>query len=260
MFHLLRMSIMYNLSAHASNLPNLIAGTLGMLSNNILFLTGIWGMLFAGKPQNDQFVIYFIVMNAIIMLAWGAINFFFGGWIDLADLIVNGSFESKLATPRHPLVLVATHNLHPSALGDLIMGLGGVILLFAWGETSIAFRTLIASCFAFIGLFATYIFAGSLAFYISRGNALSRFIREIVVSMSSYPMGKMFPNGTARILLLLSPAAAVSVVPLEWIEQSGWLNFGRAALWNGIAVAIAMLTYSYGVKRYQSTSLIGSQT
>lgn len=260
MFHLLKMAVKYNLSAHLANLPNLIAGTIGMLLNNILFLTGIWGMLFAGKSQNNYLILYFVALNVIIMTAWGAINFFFGGWIDLADLIVNGSFESKLATPRHPLLLVATHNLHPSALGDLLMGLGGVVLLFSWGESGIALKALAGSCFAFIGLFATYIFGGSLAFFVARGNSLSRFLREIIVSLASNPVGKMFPDGTARILLLATPAAAVSIIPLEWIEQSSWLNFGRVALWNGVALVIAMVTYNIGVKRYQSTNLIGAQT
>lgn len=260
MFQLMYRFLKYNLSAHASNLPNLMAGALGMLVNNVIFLTGLWGMLFAGKPENYPLIEYFIALNALIMTSWGGINFFFGGWIDFGELIVNGHFESKLSTPRHPLILVSTHSMHPSALGDFIMGLCGIGILFYIGHPGMAIRTLFASVLSSIGLFSTYIFAGSLCFYIPRGNTLASLIHNVVISLSSYPMGKIFPSGMGRIILLLSPAAGISLLPLEWIESGGWRNFGVATLAVFLGLIIALALYDHGVRRFQSISLIGAQT
>lgn len=260
MFRLIVLGLKYNLSAHVANLPNLIAATIGMLLNNIIFLIGIWGMLFAGKANNQPFQFYFLSLVAMIMTAWGGINFFFGGWIDLGEIIVNGHFESKLATPRHPLLLVAIHNLHPSALGDFLMGLFGIILLFVLGQTGMAIRTAIGSVISLIGLFALYIFSGSLAFFIPRGNVVATLIREVTISLSSYPVGKVFPSGLGRIILLLTPAAAVSVLPLQWIENFGPADFLYAILAVGVFLLLAIVIFQKGLVRYQSLNLIGAQS
>jgi ABC-type uncharacterized transport system permease subunit len=260
MLQLMARCLKYNLSAHFANLPNLLAGALGMLLNNTIFLLGMWGMLFAGKPENQPLLFYYIALNALIMTAWGGINFFFGGWMDLGELIVSGQFESKLSTPRHPLILVSTHVLHPSALGDLLMGLVGIFVLIAMGPAGMGLRTLIASGLTTVALFSLYIFSGSLAFFISRGNVVALLIREMAVSLSSYPMGKIFPSGMGRIALLITPAAAVSLLPMDWIEGAGNVEFAYASGAVLLTLVGALWVYSIGVKRFQATNLIGAQS
>lgn len=233
---------------------------MSMLVNNVIFLTGIWGMLFAGKPENHHLLFYYLALNSLVMTAWGIINFFFGGWIELGELIVSGQFESKLATPRHPLLLVATHTLHPAALGDLLMGVLGIILLFALGPEGMGTRTLVACALATVGFIGVYVFSGSLAFFFARGNMLTLLVREITLSLSGYPMGKIFPGGMGRILLLLTPAAAVSILPVEWIESGTWTSFGWAVFALIISLFIAKLTYNSGVRRFQSISLVTTQS
>jgi ABC-type uncharacterized transport system permease subunit len=257
MLKFVMLAVKYNLSAHLSNLPNLAAATCGMILNNVIYQIGMWGMIFAGKSQNDSLIVYFIALQALIWTAWGAINFFFGGWMDLGDLIVSGQFESKVATPRHPLVLVGVHSLHPSALGDLLMGIMGISYLFLSGEIAIGFRMIVASLLAFIALFSTYVFAGSIAFYVSRGNVLALMVREIVVSLCCYPVGKMFPSGLGRIFLLLTPAAAVSMLPMSWVESAGVEEFGRATFSVLIWLCLSLGFYNLGVKRFQAINSVG---
>jgi ABC-type uncharacterized transport system permease subunit len=259
MIRLLMRSIRYSLESHLANLPNLIAGAGGMLLNNVLFLTGMWGMLFAGKPGTEDLLYYYIALNGLIMVAFGGINFFCGGWMELAELIVSGEFESKLATPRHPLILVSTHRLHPASLGDLIMGVLAIGLLFFLGETGMAVRTTIATVFATLGLFAAFILGGSLAFFIPRGDMASMLVQNVVLSMSNYPLGKVFPTGLGRIAILLTPAAAVSFLPLDWIESAGWTEFAWAVFALALLLATAFGIYNLGVKRFQAINLIGTQ-
>jgi ABC-type uncharacterized transport system permease subunit len=256
---LMKRNIRYNISAHLSNYPNLIAGTLGMITNNTIFLLGMWGMLFAGKPENEHLLYYYIALNALVMIAWGGINFFCGGWMDLGDLIVSGQFESKLATPRHPLVLVSTHALHPSSMGDLLMGLFGVGVLFATGNEGMGIRTLLASTLATVGFFSLYVFSGSLAFFIPRGNVVALLVREMVISLSAYPMGKIYPSGIGRVLLLMTPAAAVTLLPMDWVESAGFVDLVFAVGAVLVLLVFSLSVYSAGVKRFQAINLIGAQ-
>lgn len=259
MISFLAKALRYNMSAHISNVPNLLAATIGMLLNNVIFLLGLWGMLFAGKAQNQDLLHYYIALNVLIMTSYGVLCFFFGGWIEMGDLIVNGHFESKLATPRHPLLLVGTHALHPSALGDLILGLAGVGLLIGMGETGIAIRTFFASILAIFAFYSLFVLSGSLAFFIPRGNAIAHLVNNLAIILCSYPVGKIFPSGIGRMLVLLSPVAAISLMPMNWIEEGTFLDFAQAAAAIFVLWLVAMGVYRYGVKRYQALNLVGVQ-
>ncbi len=259
MLRFLGKALRYNLSAHISNAPNLAAATIGMLLNNIIFLLGLWGMLFAGKSQNQELLNYYIALNVLIMMSYGVLCFFFGGWIEMGDLIVNGHFESKLATPRHPLLLVGTHALHPSALGDLIMGLAGVGLLMGMGESDIAVRTFFASILAVFAFYSLFVLSGSLAFFIPRGNAIAHLTNNLAIILCSYPVGKIFPTGIGRILMMMSPVAAISLMPMRWIEEGTLLDFVQALAAIFVLWLVAMGVYRLGVKRYQALNVIGTQ-
>lgn len=259
MLRFLAKALRYNLSAHISNVPNLLAATVGMLLNNAIFLLGLWGMLFAGKSQNQDLLHYYIALNVLIMTSYGLLCFFFGGWIEMGDLIVNGHFESKLATPRHPLLLVGTHTLHPSALGDLLMGLAGVGLLFGMGEAGIAVRTFFASILAVFAFYSLFVLSGSLAFFIPRGNAIAHLMNNLAIILCSYPVGKIFPSGIGRLLILMSPVAAISLMPMNWIEAGTFFDFAQAGAAIFVLWLVSMAVYRMGVKRYQALNLIGTQ-
>lgn len=258
-FNLLKLGIHYNFDSHFSNRANLIAGALGMFINNILYLTGMWGMLFAGRPEHQSIFIYFICLNTLVMTVWGGLNFFFGGWIDLGEIITNGQFESKLSTPRHPLLLTAFHHLHPSALGDFIMGIFGLGLCYSLGGTGVFLRTIACILIGFFSLFSIYLFSGSLAFFISRGNTLATLIRELTLSLSVYPCGKIFSTGLGRHLLLITPAATLSILPMDWIESGNPWIFIKLIAFICLFFLIALGTYRLGVRRFQTFSIIGTQ-
>ncbi|MGE0171258.1 MAG: ABC-2 family transporter protein [Oligoflexales bacterium] len=252
--------IRYNLNAHLANLPNLLAGALGMFVNNILFLMGMWGMLFAGKAANQPFLYYYIALNALVMTAWGMTNFFLGGLQEFGDLIVNGTFESKLSTPRHPLILVSTHSLYPPALGDLVMGLTAILIVAVWGPPGMGVRTLLATIFSTFGFLALYITSGSVAFFVQRGNMVAMLIRETTVSLCTFPMGKVFPSGMGRILLLTTPAAAIAILPMDWIETAGRQVLVYTTLAVVVLLVFALWFYGIGVKRFQALNQIGVQS
>ena len=99
MLRFLGKALRYNMSAHISNVPNLLAATLGMVLNNGIFLLGMWGMLFAGKEQNQDLLHYYIALNVLMMLSYGVLCFFFGGWIEMGDLIVKAEPRLHVSSP-----------------------------------------------------------------------------------------------------------------------------------------------------------------
>jgi ABC-type uncharacterized transport system permease subunit len=194
-----------------------------------------------------------------MMLSYGVLCFFFGGWIEMGDLIVSGHFESKLATPRHPLLLVGTHALHPSALGDMLLGFAGIGLLMALGEIGIAIRAFFASILAIFAYFSLFVLSGSLAFFLPRGNAVAHLLNNLAIILCGYPVGKIFPAGMGRILILLSPVAAISLMPMSWIETGTVMDFAQAMAAVFLLWLLALGVYRFGVKRYQAMNLVGVQ-
>jgi hypothetical protein len=77
-FRLMKLALKYHWDAQKSNPANLIAGTVGMIVNNFIVLWGLWAMLFHGKPDGERLTIYFLSLNAMVTIAWGAVCFFIG--------------------------------------------------------------------------------------------------------------------------------------------------------------------------------------
>jgi len=254
----LRRALAYNFDQFRAAPANLIAGALGMVINNVLFLSGIWMMLFAGKDENRPIQLYFIALNALVMVSWGFVNFLVGGLRELGSFVEEGTLEPMLATPRHPLWLVAFSRNHVPAFGDLVMGVLLLGLLAALGDPAMASRALAAiaiSCVAWAGFF---VLVGSLAFFLPRGASVGEFLLNAILSLSSYPTGRMF-EGWGRIVLLSLPVGAISILPLEALMGAGWRSYALAAGGAGILFLAGLGLFRAGARRYRTVSLIGAR-
>ncbi len=253
--NLVKLALQYHWDAHKSNPANLFAGTIGMLVNNLIVFWGLWAMLFDGKPDAEQLTIYFLALNAMVTLAWGANCFFLGGIRSIGEYIEEGSLEPMLATPRDPLLLVAISQSSTPALGDLLQGCCNLIALFFLAPIALASRcvlfTLVAAA-AFLGLF---ILAGSIPFFVRRGNAMSQLLVECNLSLSFYPTGKIFTD-RGRVLLYLTPAAFSGVLPMGAIESGSWTSALVAVVGAGTFLGLAILIFRHGLRRYQSSSYV----
>ncbi len=252
-------ALRYQMDAHRANPANLWAGGLGMFINNAIFLAGMWGLIFAGKPQNNSILAYYFSLSFVVMLSWGGLNFFLCGYRRLGDLITNGELEPLLATPRPVLGLVAIAYSSPFALGDLIMGALGLIWVgfqFGWG---ISARSVLATGLSGLGFAALFIGAGSLAFFIPRGANVSQFLIESMLSLTVQPSGKIFGD-RGRMLVLLTPAAAAGMLPLDFVEKGTWGSFAVALGSALLFLSLALVLFRVGLRRYQAVSLIQARS
>lgn len=255
---LLILALKHNFSAQKSNPMNLIAGTFGMIINNIIVIWGLWVMLFEGKPDGKNLTLYFLCLNAIVTISWGSILFFLGGLRNLAQHVEEGSLEPMLSTPRHPLFLVAISESSTPALGDILQGFFNLIAIAYLGGMMLALRSfafVFVSAIGFIGLF---ILAGSIPFFLKRGNSFAQLFIECNLSFSFYPSGKVF-NDYGKILLYLIPAAFTGILPMNAIESASPLAALIALVGAVCFFLVAIKCFMIGLKNYQSSSYISAR-
>lgn len=258
MLSLLGKAIKHNWSAQASNPVNLWSGLLTMIVNNILFLYGMWLMLFAGKEQNQKIFPFYLTLTVLAYIGWGTLNFFVGGLRELGEIIDDGKLEPMLGTPRHPLLLVAISRSSVTALGDFLQGIFTLGFLYWYTGFEWALRASFASVIVIIGFAAIFIAAGTLAFFMSRGASLSVFIIESTLSFTMYPMTKVL-EGNSRMLLYLIPAALTATIPMEWIENASWGSFFMMMITTVSGFFFSVLFFNYGVKNYRASSYVSAK-
>lgn len=255
---LLILALKYNFSAQRSNPINLLAGTAGMIINNAIVLWGLWVMLFEGKPDGESLTLYFLCLNAIVTISWGSILFFLGGLRNLSQYVEEGTLEPMLSTPRHPLFLVAISESSTPALGDILQGFCNLFAIWYLGGSLLALRSFFFVSVSVVGFMALFIIAGSIPFFLKRGNSFAQLFIECNLSFSFYPSGKIFSEN-GKILLYLLPAAFTGILPMEAIESAqipqALLAIGGAILFFVIAVNVFM----YGLKNYQSSSYVSAR-
>ena len=257
MIPLVLRALRFHLDAHLSIPANFFAAVGGMLINNILFLYGMWLMLFDGKEQNIKIFPYYLTLISLAYVGWGGIMFVGSGLRRLGERIDDGTLEPMLGTPRHPLVLVAIGDSDPAALGDVIQGFLNWLLLFYFASSAYAWRSLGLLAVVVLAFLAVFILAGSISFFMNRGSFLSDFIVESTLSFTLYPTGKMF-TGYSRYILYVTPALLTGVLPMQVIESTSLAQLFIYLSAVALFFMFSLWVFSKGLKRYRGSNLIGA--
>lgn len=248
-------AIRYNWSAQSSNKANLWSAIITMIVNNLLFLYGMWLMLFDGKEQNKTLWPYYLTMTILAYVGWGAVNFFAGGLKIMGEIIDNGRLEPMLGTPREPLFLIAISDSSATALGDLLQGLVTLVFLGCVSDTNWVVRAAVCSIIVIVNFATIFIAAGSLTFFMNRGAALSTFIIESTLSFTMYPMTKIL-GIQSRWILYFIPAALTATLPMNWIETASTLSFVFLILVSIFCFFLSVQLFKFGVRSYRTSSYL----
>lgn len=258
MLKLLTRAFRYNWSAQASNKANLWAALTAMIINNLMFLYGMWLMIFDGKKQNQTLFPYYLTLTVLAYIGWGTVNFFAGGLRMMSEIIDNGKLEPMLGTPRSPLFLLAISESSASALGDLIQGIITMAMLFWLCPYEWVLRAMLCSFVVIFAFASVFIFAGSLAFFMNRGSSVSFFIIESTLSFTMYPMGKIL-EGPGRMFLYIIPAALTAILPMNWIEDGDLSQFLIMMAATAVGFFLSLWFFHWGLKHYRAASYIGAR-
>jgi ABC-type uncharacterized transport system permease subunit len=249
------LALRYNLDAQANRRLELITGIVAMILNNILYFGSVSVFLFHDRPENKNLFSYYLATQAIIFIAWGVINFLTRGFRELGMYIESGLLETFLARPRSPLLLAGLSRTDVTAAGDLLQGIVTVPIcgaLFGW---DFALRLAFAAVLATVGIYSLMVFAGALAFFASRGAALSDFVLQATLILIGWPIAPKLKE-VERLLLNLTPVGVIIFLPMDAVWQatpSAWLIATAAALF---AATFATLLFSFGLRNFQSANAV----
>lgn len=249
------MSIKFNWNSQLANPANLFMGFVGMAINNTFFMMGLYAIIFGGKPQNQHAYPYFLAATTISFFSWGFVYFFFGGLRNIPTLIDNGAFEQFLGTPKSPLVLASLTEFEPSGLADMIQGILCMVLGAYLYGFSFGFKLACASIISVFGVLSLLIFAAAISFFVRRGADLAVVIVHSTLSMSVYPVGIIF-TGLIKSLLYLTPAAIVTLLPVDAAITGQWYDFIFALFLALIFLGFSILFFNLGRKKYVSSNFV----
>lgn len=172
----------------------------------------------------------------------------------IPTLVEDGSLDEVLALPVAPLPHLLVRRVDTVNLGDVAFG----VVLFAVSGHPTGQRLLVfvaGSLASAVLLTGFLVLTGSLVFFTGRSESGDLGLNAVLL-LASYP-ADVFAGATKVLLYTAIPAAFVSGVPAELVDD---FDVGDAALMLAVAGLFAALgwgTFTAGLRRYSSGSAWG---
>jgi len=170
----------------------------------------------------------------------------------IGQLLVNGGLDAALALPVRTLPYLLVRRVDAVNLGDVAFGIGLFLVACHPTPERAALYVLGATAGALV-LVGFLVLVGSLAFFTGRSEAGDLGFQAVIL-LASYPVD-IFSGATKALLYTAIPAAFVSAVPARLVDH---VTVGDLVALIGAAavfVALAVGTFSIGIRRYTSNSL-----
>src|SRR5258705_7689489 len=194
-----------------SDRTNFVLQALGMLVNNGFFLL-LWFMFFAGFRSVGGWELKDLALLLGIGITMvGVSGVFFGGYRDMAAVILSGELDALLTQPRALLPRLLARESIASAWGDLLTG---AVILIGFADVTPARIPLIllgVAAASVIYVSAAVIFA-SMAFWIAGARSFARDLTDFTLLFSSYP-GSIYSGATKVIAYTVLPAGFIVLAP-----------------------------------------------
>lgn len=250
------LSIKYNIMREMTNRVTFLTNIIFMILNNAAFILQ-WLLIFHLKPEIGGYAFREVMLLwALAASSFGLAHILFHRAFTLSDLILNGKLDSYLVQPKNVLLSIITSSTSTSAIGDMLYG---YILLLVIGCNVKDF--LLFTLFTVTGaiIYTAFVtIAGSLSFWIIRGDMLAESLHNTMVNFSIYP-DTIFKNGVRLLLYSLVPIGFYVYMPLHVL-----LNFNLYTTLAVLCFAIGISLLAYfvfyrGLRRYTSSSLMSSR-
>jgi len=230
----------------------------GMMLNNAVYFV-FWIIFFErfkqvnGWALEDMFLLF-----GVVAVAFGAGTYLFGNSLHLAGIIANGELDYYLSLPKPVLLHVLASRSVASGAGDFLYGLFSfVVAVVVTGEFSggMLVRFLLASVAATTVVVSFLVLVQSLAFWSGNATLLSASAVNAIITFAIYPI-TLF-DGTAKLLLFtVIPAAFVGALPTQFVRAFDWTSLGQLLLGATVFLALAIVVFHRGLRRYESGSAI----
>ncbi|SDS36307.1 ABC transporter permease [Microlunatus soli] len=149
--------------------------------------------------------------------AHGLFTFFFAQLLgEVGDIVREGTFDRFLIRPLDPLLQVITRQFNLTVIGDLIGGIGLIVIGaaavdVAWTAPSFGFLVLAVIGGALIEG-SMQLAASALSFRLLSTETLSYAIDQLLAELGGYPL-RIFPRGIQLGLTFVFPLAFIAYFP-----------------------------------------------
>ena len=182
------------------------------------------------------------------------------GWISggngtmLAGMIAEGKLDAWMLYPRALLSHLLLGRMSASSWGDAIFGY--VIYFFMVQPNPAQFLLFVLLSFSTALLFVGFSVAtGSLSFFVGNASELATQWRMSMITFGTYP-AVLFDGGVRLLLFTLIPAGFITYFPVLALRDLSLIN-GLYALLGALAVlAVAIVIFYTGLRRYESGNLM----
>jgi ABC-2 type transport system permease protein len=239
-----------------TNRVTFLTNIIFMILNNATFIVQ-WLLIFHLKPEIGGYAFREVMLLwALSASSFGLANILFHRAFTLSDLILNGKLDSYLVQPKNVLLSIITSSTSISAIGDFLYGYILLLVIRCSVKDFLLFTLFTVTGAIIFTAFATI--AGSLSFWIIRGDMLADSLFNMMINFSLYP-DTIFKNGVRLLLYSLIPVGFYVYMPLHVLIQFNPATT-LAILCFAIGISLfAILVFYKGLKRYTSSSLMGSR-
>jgi len=223
-----------------------------MALNNVTFFVFWWALMHQVSALRGWRLGDIQLLFGVVAAGFGLAVTVAGGVRHLGRFIEEGDLDTLLTQPRSVLVYALGVRSQPSGFGDLLSGM----LFIAWsGQVSwrmvpIVLAVILASALVFV---ASGIVFFSLAFWLGRVETLARQLWELLITFSLYPE-PLFGGMLRLALFTILPAGFVGYLPARVVHAPSLLHVSLLAVGAGTYLALAVLVFDRGLRRYASGS------
>ncbi len=231
---------------------------IGMMLNNAIYFV-FWIIFFARFEQiNGWGLVDMFFLFGVVATGFGAGTFLFGNSVRLSSIIAQGQLDYYLSLPRPVLLHVLASRSIASSAGDFVYGLlsFAVAVVFSGAFSGLLLLRFALACLGAIAvLIGFFTLVQSLTFWIGNSSLLTTNAFNAIITFSLYPI-TLF-DGTAKLLLFtIIPAAFVGALPAEFVRQFDLGQLIQISAGAVLFLALAVLIFYRGLRRYESGSAI----
>jgi ABC-2 type transport system permease protein len=226
-----------------------------MILNNLTYFV-FWWMLFDRVPNLRGWCLSEVqLLFGISASGFGLVAGFAGGVRHLGRFIDEGALDPLIAQPKPTLLYALGMRSHPHGFGDLLSGLGFLVLsgYLTWGTAPLVLLAIAASSLTYV---ASGIVFFSLAFWLRRTESLARQLWDLLITFSLYP--EPLFGGVLRLLLYtVLPAGFISFLPVRVVQEARVVDVLSLCAGVSAYLVFAVWFFRRGMMRYSSGSRFG---
>jgi ABC-2 type transport system permease protein len=225
----------------------------GMMLTNSSFVI-IWSLFAnAAGELNGWTFVDVILLQGITSLCYGVFFTLCAGVGDLPKILLSGSFDKFLVTPKSVLGRVATSKLSPQAMGDILFACV-CFVFYMWSvgfSFSLLMSLMLTSAIACLAMFGISVAIFSVALYVYDGQNAADSLFQLFFS-PAIMHGGAFAGWTRFFFTFAVPSLVVGTLPTELIDSFSWQELVLVTTLALVWCIIGVQVFYRGLRRYES--------